>query len=110
VTATAAGAVGTGADDAGARGGAEVVGGGAEVVCGGAEGACVFFAGVSRVAVACGAGWLRAPVAVAEAVADAVVVIPAAVPPPGEDDDPPAFAATMIMISAMKARNPVSAL
>jgi hypothetical protein len=43
-------------------------------------------------------------------VAEAVVVRPAVVPPPGEAGDVPEFAATMMMINAMKARSPVSAL
>jgi hypothetical protein len=50
--------------------------------------------------------WLSVPVAVAEAV----VVRPAGVPPPGEEGDPPEVAATMMMISATKAKTPVSAL
>jgi hypothetical protein len=46
------------------------------------------------------------------AVAEAVVVRPTVVPLPGEEGDPPEFAATMMMmmISATKARHPVSAL
>jgi hypothetical protein len=58
------------------------------------------------VAAARAAWWLGA----AAAVADAVVVMPAVAPLPGEEGDPPEFAATMTMINATKARNPVSAL
>ena len=36
--------------------------------------------------------------------------MPVVVPLPGEDGDPPEFAATMMTISAMNVRNPVSAL
>jgi len=72
-----------------------------------AEVVCVFFGCVFRTAAAaCVACWLGDPVAVAEAV----FVIPAGVPLPCEDGDPPEFAATMTMISATKATNPVSAL
>jgi hypothetical protein len=71
----------------------------AEVIC--VLFGCVFCAAAARVA-----WWLGAP----EAVAEAVVVIPAVVPLPGEEGDPLEFAATMMMISATKARNPVSAL
>jgi hypothetical protein len=44
------------------------------------------------------------------AVAEAVVVPTAATLLPGDEGDLPAFAATMMMISAPKARSPVSAL
>jgi len=72
-----------------------------------AEVVCVLFGCVFRTAAAAWvACWLGAPAAVAEAV----VVMPAVVPLPGEECDPPEFAATMTMISATKARNPVSAL
>jgi hypothetical protein len=69
---------------------------------------CVFFGGVFCAAAVCVARWLW--LAASVAVAEGVVVRPAVVPLPGEDGDPPELAATMTMISATNARNPVSAL
>jgi hypothetical protein len=71
-----------------------------------AEVVCVFGCVFCTAAAACVACWLGVPAALAEAV----VVMPVVVPLPGEDGDPPEFAATMMMISATKARKPVSAL
>jgi hypothetical protein len=89
-----AGADGTGACDAGRWDAAEVV----WVLVG-----CVF----CTAAAGCVACSLGTPVAVAEAV----VVMPAATLPPGDEGDLPEFAAAMMtMISATKARIPVSAL
>ena len=96
---TAAAVFGAGADAAGADGAG---------ACDVAEVIFVFsgrgFCAATAVCVACRLG---APVAVAEAV----VVMPAATLLPGDEGDLPAFAAaTMTMISATKARIPVSAL
>ena len=72
--------------------------------------ACVFSGFVFCAADAADAVFVAWWLGVSVAVAEVVVVRPAVVPLPGEEGDPPDCAATMMMISATKARSPVSAL